>query len=78
MKLNMGTTDRSIRLVVVAIIAALYFTGQITGTVAVVLGVVAVVFVVTSLVGFCPAYVPFGISTRRTERPMPPRAGTAV
>lgn len=65
MKLNMGTIDRSVRLVVAAIIAMLYFTGQITGIVAVVLGVVAIVFVVTSLIGYCPAYVPFGISTRK-------------
>ena len=65
MKLNMGPTDRSIRLAVAAIIAVLYFTGQITGAAAVVLGIVAVLFVVTSLTGWCPGYVPFGISTRK-------------
>lgn len=78
MKLNMGTVDRSIRLAVAAVIATLYFAGQITGIVAVVLGVVAAAFVITSVVGFCPAYVPFGISTRKTERPLPPPAGRAV
>ena len=78
MKLNMGTTDRAIRLVVAATIAVLYFTGQITGTVAVALGVVAAVFVVTSVIGFCPAYVPLGISTRKAERSIPPPAGRAV
>jgi hypothetical protein len=65
MKLNMGTADRIIRLLVVAIIAALYFTGTISGTVAIVLGIIAVAFLVTSLIGWCPGYVPFGISTRK-------------
>jgi hypothetical protein len=65
MKQNMGTVDKIIRLVVVAIIAALYFTGQITGTAAIILGVIAVAFLVTSLIGWCPSYVPFGISTKK-------------
>jgi len=65
MKLNMGSIDRTIRLAVAAIIAVLYFTGQITGTVAIVLGIVAIAFVVTSLTGWCPGYLPFGISTRK-------------
>jgi hypothetical protein len=65
MKQNMGTTDKIIRLAVVAIIAVLYFTGQITGTAAIVLGIVAVAFLVTSLIGWCPTYVPFGISTKK-------------
>ena len=66
MKLNMGIVDRSIRVAIAAIIAVLYFTGQVTGTVAIVLGVVAIAFFVTSLIGFCPSYVPFGISTRKS------------
>jgi len=65
MKQNMGTADKIIRLAVVAIIAVLYFAGQITGTVAIVLGIVAVAFLVTSLIGWCPTYVPFGISTKK-------------
>lgn len=68
MKPNMGTADKIIRLVVVAVIAVLYFTGQITGTVAIILGIIAVAFLVTSLIGWCPTYVPFGISTRKSER----------
>lgn len=63
MKKNMGTVDRTIRLIIVAVIAALYFSGQISGTVAIVLGIVAVAFLVTSLLGWCPTYIPFGIST---------------
>lgn len=65
MKQNMGTADRIIRLSIVTIIAILYFAGQLSGTVAIVLGVVAAAFLVTSLVGWCPSYVPFGISTRK-------------
>ncbi|MBU1223723.1 MAG: DUF2892 domain-containing protein [Gammaproteobacteria bacterium] len=71
MKQNMGVTDKIIRLVVVAIIAALYFTGQITGTAAIILGIIAVAFLVTSLIGWCPSYVPFGISTKKEEKPVP-------
>jgi len=62
---NMGTIDRVIRLLVVVLIAALYLGGQLSGTAAIVLGIVAVAFLVTSLLGWCPAYLPFGISTRR-------------
>lgn len=65
MKQNMGTTDRIIRLSIVAIIAILYFAGQLSGTVVIVLGIVAAAFLVTSLVGWCPSYIPFGISTRK-------------
>ncbi|MFZ3041953.1 MAG: DUF2892 domain-containing protein [Thiobacillus sp.] len=68
MKQNMGGVDKVIRLVVAAIIAALYFTGQITGTAAIILGIIAVAFLVTSLIGWCPTYVPFGISTKKTDK----------
>ena len=64
MKRNMGVVDRIVRVVLAAVVGVLYFTGQITGTAAIVLGILAVVFVVTSIVGVCPLYLPFGISTR--------------
>ena len=64
MKRNMGVVDRIVRVVLAAVVGVLYFTEQITGTAAIVLGVLAVVFVVTSIVGVCPLYLPFGISTR--------------
>jgi hypothetical protein len=67
MKQNMGTADKIIRLAVVAVIVVLYMAGQITGTAAIVLGIVAVAFLVTSLIGWCPTYVPFGISTKKKE-----------
>jgi len=60
---NMGSTDRLVRLAVAAVIAILYVTGKITGVLALVLCLLAVVFVLTSIVSFCPLYAPLGIST---------------
>lgn len=62
---NMGTADRVIRSVIALAVVVLYFTGRISGTVAILLGIVAIAFLVTSLVGWCPSYLPFGISTRK-------------
>lgn len=59
----MGSADKIIRIVVAALIALLYFTNVINGTLAIVLGVFALIFVITSFVSFCPLYLPFGIST---------------
>lgn len=59
----MGTTDRIIRLLLAALFAYLYFGGIVTGTWGLVLLVLGGIFVLTSLVGFCPLYAPFGIST---------------
>ena len=62
---NMGTLDRTIRLLIVVAIAALYFTHHISGTLALVLEVVAVIFLVTSLVRWCAIYALLGLSTRK-------------
>lgn len=59
----MGTVDKAIRVVIAAVIAGLYYTGTISGTLGIVLLVFAGVFVLTSLVSFCPLYTLFGIST---------------
>jgi hypothetical protein len=67
MKKNMGAIDRVVRLILVAVVAALYFTGQISGTLAIVLGVLAVIFLLTSLIGWCPLYVPLNLSTKKGE-----------
>lgn len=64
----MGTVDRTVRLIAVAIIAALYFTGQISGTAAIVLGIIAVAFLLTSLIGWCPAYIPLKLSTKKADQ----------
>jgi len=63
MKKNMGTADRVIRVVIALVFAGLYFSGTVTGTVGVILLVLGAVFVLTSLVSFCPLYAPFGIKT---------------
>lgn len=64
MNQNMGTADRAIRIIIAIIIAALYLTDVISGTLAIVLGIIALVFLLTSIIGFCPAYAPLKISTR--------------
>ena len=66
MKKNMGNADRIIRTAVAVLVAILYFTGTISGTLAIILGVLAVVFLLTSFVGTCPLYLPFGLSTRKS------------
>ncbi len=67
MKKNMGTTDRVVRTVIAVVIGLLYFTGTISGTLAVVLSIVAIAFLLTSAIGFCPLYAPFGISTKKKK-----------
>lgn len=59
----MGSADRIIRVIIAAIIGVLYFTGTISGTLGMVLLILAVVFVLTSVISFCPLYAPFGIKT---------------
>ena len=63
MKKNMGGADRVIRVIIAAIIAVLYFTKVIPGTLGIVLLALAGIFVLTSLISFCPLYAPFGINT---------------
>ncbi len=59
----MGAADRIIRILIAAVFAYLYFSGTVTGTWGIVLVILGAVFVLTSLVGFCPLYAPFGIKT---------------
>ena len=63
MKKNMGTVDKALRVLVAIAIAALYFMHVISGTLAIVLLALAAIFILTSLVGTCPLYLPFGINT---------------
>jgi len=65
MKKNMGTIDRIIRTTLALVVVILYFTGQITGIAAILLGVIALIFLITSAVAFCPLYVPLNISTMK-------------
>ncbi|HQE33618.1 MAG TPA: DUF2892 domain-containing protein [Flavobacterium alvei] len=63
MKKNMGSADRISRILFAIVIGVLYFTKAIEGTAALVLGAFAIIFLLTSLISFCPLYVPLGIST---------------
>lgn len=63
MKKNMGPADRLIRILLAALFAYLYFGGVVTGTWGLVLVILGGIFVLTSLISFCPLYAPFGIST---------------
>ncbi|MCX2720331.1 YgaP family membrane protein [Lentiprolixibacter aurantiacus] len=68
MKKNMGSADRIIRTIIAVVVGALYFTDVITGTLGLVLLILAVVFLLTSLVSYCPLYAPFGISTCKLKK----------
>lgn len=60
---NMGSVDKIIRLIVAALFIVLYFTGTVTGTVGIILLILAAVFILTSLISTCPLYLPFGLKT---------------
>jgi hypothetical protein len=68
MKKNMGGVDKILRFIAAAIIIALYLVGKISGIFGIVLLVVAAVLSIVSLVGSCPLYLPFGISTLPKEK----------
>lgn len=63
MKKNMGSADKTVRIIVAAIVGGLFYAEVITGTLGIVLLVLAGVFVLTSLVSFCPLYTLFGINS---------------
>jgi hypothetical protein len=68
MKKNMGSTDKAIRFLIAISIGLLYFTNTISGTIAIVLGVLALVFILTSFISFCPLYTLFGINTNKEKK----------
>ena len=63
MQKNMGSIDKKVRILFAVTIGVLYFTGGLSGTLAIILGIVAIVFIATSFVGFCPLYTILKIST---------------
>jgi hypothetical protein len=67
MKKNMGTIDKVIRILVAVVVVVLYFTNTISGLLGIILLILAAVFVLTSLLGFCPLYLLFGLSTKKKE-----------
>jgi hypothetical protein len=68
MKKNMGMADKTIRILIAVAIGILYLTNTISGTTAIVLSILAIVFVLTSLISFCPLYLPFGINTLNKKK----------
>jgi len=68
MKKNMGSVDRIVRVLFFILVAVLYLTDQISGAAAVILGILAIVFLLTSLISICPLYYPFGISTEKKKK----------
>ncbi len=67
MKKNMGTIDKVIRILIAVVVVVLWLTNIISGTVAIILLALSAIFVVTSLLSFCPLYLPFGLSTKKKE-----------
>jgi hypothetical protein len=65
---NMGVADRIIRTIVALVVVILLITGKISGALAVILGIVAAAFLLTSAIGWCPLYLPLKISTKKTEK----------
>ncbi|MCW8805064.1 MAG: DUF2892 domain-containing protein [Ignavibacteriaceae bacterium] len=68
MKKNMGSIDKGIRIILAVIIGILIFTNQVAGILAIVLGIFAVVFLLTSFMSFCPLYMPFKLSTLKKSK----------
>ena len=67
MKKNMGTVDKVIRILVAVVVVVLYFTHVISGVLAIILLALSAIFVITSLLSFCPLYLPLGLSTKKKE-----------
>lgn len=69
MKKNMSNTDRIVRVMLAIVFAVLYFTGTVTGVLGYVLLALGGIFVLTSVISFCPLYTLFGISTCKVNKP---------
>jgi predicted PurR-regulated permease PerM len=67
MKKNMGTVDKAVRILVAAVIIVLYALGILSGTIGLILGIIALVFIFTSFIGFCPLYTLLGLNTCKTD-----------
>lgn len=67
MKKNLGNVDKIVRVILALVIGYLYYTGVISGTLGIVLMVLAVVFLATSLINWCPIYHVLGISTNKSK-----------
>lgn len=68
MKANLGSTDKMVRIIVAIVIAILFFTNVISGVLGIILLILAGVFVITSLVSFCPIYAIVGLRTNKVKK----------
>jgi hypothetical protein len=68
MKKNMGTVDRALRILVAIVISILLLSGQISGILSIILSIFVITLLLTSVIGWCPLYLPLGISTRKVEK----------
>lgn len=68
MKKNMGAADRIIRLLLAAVFAYLFFAGIVTGVPGIILVILGGIFVLTSLIGFCPLYTMFGLNSGHMKK----------
>ncbi len=64
----MGTLDKALRILAAILIGVLYLQNEISGTTAIVLLVLAGIFILTSFISFCPLYLPFGINTKSSKK----------
>lgn len=67
MKKNMGSVDKTVRVIIAIVLGILFYTNVISGTLGIILLILAGVFVLTSFISFCPLYLPFGISTSKKQ-----------
>ena len=67
MKTNMGSIDKTIRIILALVVGVLYYFGHLSGLAATILLILAGVFILTSFIGVCPLYLPFGISTKKKK-----------
>ena len=67
MKTNLGNTDKIIRTIIAALFAILYFTGVVKGVIGLILLILAVILLLTSIIGFCPLYTLLGLATKGKE-----------
>jgi len=63
----MGAADKVVRILAAIVIAGMYFAQVISGTLAIILLILAGIFIFTSFISFCPLYLPFGISTKNKK-----------
>lgn len=68
MKKNMGLIDRVIRVLVAVVVVVLYVTNVVSGTFGIVLLVLSGIFILTSLISYCPLYLPIGLDTRKNKK----------